>query len=435
MNEFLKLISPLKSKKILLDAIPKKKNNIETIKTANALGRILAINIMASQPLPEFLRSSMDGYAVSSRDTFGASENQPGYLSLVGEIMMGAIPKFSITSGTCALIHTGGMLPEGADAVIILEQTQLVNTHSRSDDPDFSRVKESGYQEVEIYKAVSSGENIIQVGEDIARNEIVIEAGTRLRSAEIGGCMALGVTKVQVISIPKVGILSCGDEVIPPENLTSPGKVRDINSYTMASLVHQFGGEPILYGIIPDDYQELRKTAAAALMDCDMVLITAGSSASSRDTTSQVISSLGKPGILVHGINIRPGKPTILAVCNGKPVMGLPGNPVSAVVIAQLFLLPVLECLMDVASAQIIPTILARLEVNLSSQAGREDWIPVRVTRLSESGDNLISTYKAEPIFAKSNLIFSLVKANGLLRIPSTVVGFPAGELVEVMLI
>jgi molybdopterin molybdotransferase len=435
MNEFLKLLSPLESKKIILDAIPKKKKQIEIIDTENSLGRILAINIQANHPLPEFPRSSMDGYAVNSQDTFGASETQPGYLSLVGEILMGIKPELNITRGTCALIHTGGMIPDGADAVVILEQTQLVDTHSLVEDLDISRMPGPGFPEVEIFKAVARGENIIQIGEDVATNEIVIQAGTRIRYAEIGGCMALGVTRLQVFSIPKVGILSCGDEIISPDNMTTPGKVRDINSYTMASLIHQFGGEPVLYGIIPDDFQKLSEVATSALLDCDMVLITAGSSASARDTTSRVISSLGKPGILVHGINIRPGKPTILAVCNGKPVMGLPGNPVSAIVIAQLFLLPVMESVMGVVPTKPTPTILARLEVNLSSQTGREDWIPVRVTKVSEAGNNGRVIYKAEPIFGKSNLIFSLVKADGLLRIPSAAVGFPAGELVEVMLI
>jgi molybdopterin molybdotransferase len=225
-----------------------------------------------------------------------------------------------------------------------------------------------------------------------------------------------------------VGILSSGDEVVPPETAIQPGQVRDINSYSLSALVEQAGGKAVRYGIIPDRLEALRDTASRALSECDMVVITAGSSASTRDLTSQAINQLGAPGVLVHGVNVRPGKPTILAVCQGKAVIGLPGNPVSALVIARLFVVPALHRLLGLQRNRPAPFVTARLGINLPSQAGREDWVPVRL--FEETGE-----YVAEPIFGKSNLIFSLARADGLVRIHTNATGVTAGEMVEVYLL
>ena len=226
---------------------------------------------------------------------------------------------------------------------------------------------------------------------------------------------------------PRLGILSTGDEVIHPKEQIQPGQVRDINSYTLSALVDQAGGVPVRYGIISDQADTLYSIAEKALGECDIVVITAGSSASVRDLTSQVIDRLGKPGVLVHGVNVRPGKPTILGVCDGKAVIGLPGNPVSALVIAWLFVVPLVEALLGVQQTQLTPSVLARLTVNLASQAGREDWAPVRL--ISENDG-----YLAEPVFGKSNLIFTLARADGLLRIPPDANGLNASEIVQVRL-
>lgn len=434
MPEFLQLSSPSEALEILVRSLPHPNLVYENIRTVDSRGRILGVNITAPHPLPEFPRSSVDGYAVHSRDTFGVTESQPGYLWMVGEVPMGLIPAFSLGKGTCALIHTGGMVPTGSDAVIMLENTQIIrDSHVLELDSD--NQKPSVISEVEITKAVAEGENIIQIGEDVAKDSLVLKAGTKIRPVEIGGCMALGFTTISVVVKPRIGLLSCGDEIIQPDMITNPGQVRDVNSYSLASLINESGGEPIFYGIIPDDLAMVKEVSKKALEECDVVVITAGSSASERDTTATAIASLGLPGVLVHGINIRPGKPTILAVCNGKPVIGLPGNPVSALVIGKLYLVPVIEYFFGLTCKQPTPTIRANLAVNLPSQIGREDWIPVKVLE-NDLYDNLSQLkYIALPVFGKSNLIFSLSKADGLVRIPVEVSGFPAGEIVEVMLI
>ena len=227
----------------------------------------------------------------------------------------------------------------------------------------------------------------------------------RLRPAEIGGLLGLGLLDVEVAVRPKVGILSSGDEVVPPQVVPAPGQVRDINSYTLSALVAEHGAEPQFYGIVPDRLQDLRVYLKKALAECDLVVITAGSSASTRDLTASVIQEIGAPGVLVHGVNVKPGKPTILAVCDGKAVIGLPGNTVSALVIAGIFVVPVIERLLGMTRDRPHSAISARLTTNLSSQAGREDWVPVRLVLTADG-------YLADPIFYKSNLIFSLSKAD-----------------------
>jgi molybdopterin molybdotransferase len=230
-----------------------------------------------------------------------------------------------------------------------------------------------------------------------------------------------------------VGLISSGDEVIPPDQTPQPGQVRDINSYSLAALVTQSGGVPVFYGIIGDSFETLQTTAARALTECDLVVITAGSSASTRDMTADVIATLGAPGVLVHGINTRPGKPTILGVCGGKAVIGLPGNPVSALVNGYLFVAPVIEKLLGIPAGRPKASVRAKLTVNLASQAGREDWQPVRLIQGAGGEDGV--GWLAQPVFGKSNLIFSLAAADGLVRVPPAATGLGAGEIVEVFLL
>jgi molybdopterin molybdotransferase len=302
------------------------------------------------------------------------------------------------------------MLPAGSDAVVMVEHTQNARLG-----------------ELEVLRAVAPGENVLKVGEDVTQGMQVIPAGTRLRPAEIGGLMALGFTRVRVARQPRVGILSSGDEVISPDRELGPGQVRDVNSYSLGALVQQAGGLPVRYGIFADRAEALRAGSSRALAECDIVIITAGSSASSRDLTAEVINSLGEPGVLVHGVDVRPGKPTILATCAGKPVIGLPGNPVSALVIASLFVVPVLQTSLGLRTARPTAQVSARLTTNLPSQAGREDWVPVRFLVTSQG-------HHAEPVFGKSNLIFTLARADGLVRIPPAATGLEAGQWVDVYL-
>ncbi len=417
MPEFLTLLPPDSARKKLLSELTPL--NLSTvIETSTALGRVTAEDILAPHPLPEFPRSTVDGYAVKARDTFGASDSQPGYLKLTGEVPMGAAPSFALRPGECALIHTGGMLPEGADAVVMLEYTQQVGG------------------EIEILRAVADGENLIRIGEDVAAGQVVLRRGTLLRPAEIGGLMALGITELRVVNKVSVGLISSGDEVIPAEQAPAPGQVRDINAHTLAALVQRSGGEAVDYGILPDDFSALQAAAQKALAECDVVVITAGSSASTRDMTAEVIASLGQPGVLVHGINTRPGKPTILGVCNGKAVIGLPGNPVSALVNGYLFVAPVIEKLFGLPPGRPKASIPARLTVNLASQAGREDWWPVRLlpSPTARGAGDEGEGWLAEPIFGKSNLIFTLAAADGLIKIHPDANGLNAGVVVDVFL-
>jgi molybdopterin molybdotransferase len=427
MPEFLTLLPPDEARALLLSHLSKSILDSELIHVPSSLGRVLAEDILAPQPLPDFERSTVDGYAVRAKDTHGASDSMPAYLSLIGEVPMGDAPGLEIGAGQCALIHTGGMLPNGSDAVVMLEYTQQVNRQGQLS---------SQTDEIELFRAVAEGENVIGVGEDVTQGQIVQRKGTVIRPAEIGGLMALGILQIQVMSKVRVGLISTGDEVIDPSQLPRSGQVRDVNSYTLAALVQRSGGIAKLYGIVSDQLDAVKDTAGRALSECDVVIITAGSSASTRDMTVDVIRALGEPGVLVHGINTRPGKPTILGMCAGKPVIGLPGNPVSALVNGYLFVVPVIEKLLRV-NPRPEPTVLAKLTVNLPSQAGREDWWPVKITRpqRNPTQSKNENEYDAHPIFGKSNLIFTLASADGLIRIHPDATGLSAGEMVEVYLL
>lgn len=409
MTEFLNLTPPDEALQRLLSLLPVNPA-AEEVPTHLALGRVTAAPVLAPHPLPEFRRSTVDGYAVRAADTYGASETLPAYLNLIGEVHMGQSANLRLDAAQCALIHTGGMLPEGADAVVMVEYTQAATAG-----------------EIEILRSVAVGENLIEMGEDVKLGQEVIPAGRRLRPAEIGGLMALGFTQVRVTRRPRVGILSSGDEVIPPGEHPLPGQVRDINSYTLAAVVEQVGGEAVHYGIIPDTHTAMLASAQQAFAACDVVVITAGSSVSVRDLTAQIIDELGQPGVLVHGVNIRPGKPTILGLCDGKAVIGLPGNPVSALVNVEMFVAPVVRSLLGEDLQRPKPAVSAELLVNLASESGREEWVPVRLLA-GEAG------WQADPVFGKSNLIFTLARADGLVRVNPDATGLSAGEIVEVIL-
>lgn len=410
MPEFLSLISPEAALSLLFSHLqPVLK--VENTATEQSLGKVTAEDIFSPHNLPEFRRSTVDGYALLARDSHGASESLPAYLKLAGEVLMGNVPEFDLLGKECALIHTGGMLPEGANAVVMLEDTQILDDG-----------------EIEIYRSVASGENVIEIGEDVPEGGMVITKGTRIRPAEIGGLLALGITNIKTISPPRFGIISSGDEVIPPGQKPKPGEVRDINSYTLGALIRELGAEVIHYGIIPDNRDDLRDIFQVGLQECDHIIVTAGSSASSRDLTADVMNELGDPGVLVHGVSIKPGKPTIFAIAGEKVMIGLPGNPVSALVIAYVLVKPIIQTYLGLENRMLSPSISAALTMNVPSQAGREDWIPVRLIE-GEKG-----VIQAEPIFGRSNLIFLLAKADGLVKIPSATTGLEAGAIVSVQL-
>ena len=382
----------------------------ETMRTADALDRILAADIHSPEAVPDFRKSTVDGYALRAADTFGASQSLPAFLQVNGELKMGEAPRLSVGAGEALLIHTGGMLPDGADAVVMVEHTQV-----------------AGAGEIEVLRPVAPGENVIQAGEDVAGGSLVMPRGKRLRPQDIGGLLAVGIDRIAVRRSPRVGILSCGDELLPPAADLSPGKVRDINAYTLSALAETHGARPIRFGIVSDDFADYQARARAGFAACDILLLSAGSSVSARDHTRDVIKGLGQPGILQHGLATKPGKPTIIALCDNKPVIGLPGNPVSALLVARQLLPPLIAR----HDGQAPPTprhISARLTQRVASVTGREDWLAVR---LEPDADGQLL---AKPIFGKSNLIFTLVASDGLLRVPLNTGGYDAGSLVKIVL-
>lgn len=382
---------------------------VERVSPGEALGRVLAEDIVSPADLPAFARSTMDGYAVRAADTYGATEALPAYLTVAGEVPMGRAPALRLRPGEAALVHTGGMLPPGADAVVMLEHTHPLDART-----------------IEVIRPVAAGENVIPPGEDVRRGQVLLRKGTWLRPQELGALAGTGVTAVAVARRPCVALLSTGDEVVPPEVEPAPGQIRDINSTTLAALTLEWGGLPLPRGIVPDDAEALAAAAHAALAEADMLVVSAGSSVSTRDMTASVLGSLGRPGVLVHGVAMHPGKPAILAVADGKPVFGLPGNPVSAMVAFDLFVAPALAWLMGAAERR-RPVVRARLAANVPSHPGEEDYVQVRLEQ--RAGETW-----AIPVFGKSNLITTMVRADGVLRVPLDSAGLYEGTMVEVAL-
>lgn len=409
MPEMFKVLPPAEALKVLCDQLPLDVRK-ETVATVDALDRVLVEKLTAPSSLPSFPRSTMDGYAVRAEDTFGATESLPAYLAVIGEVPMGRFFEGMVGPAQAAVVYTGGMIPPGTDAVVMVERTQKLDATN-----------------IEVLRAVAPGENVLTIGEDVKEGEPLFDVGHVFRPQDLGGLMALGITRMQVAAAPRVAIISTGDEVVPPEDTPGPGQVRDVNTYTITGLVAGSGGIPLRKGIIKDDYDSLLSAARTAMETADILVISAGSSVSTRDLTADVVNELGKPGVLVHGVAVRPGKPTILGICNGKPVIGLPGNPVSAMVVAGLFLTPLLWRMRGVANPPARRRETARLTHNVSSVPGREDYVQVRLVERE-------GQLWAEPVFGKSNLIYTLVKAEGMVCVPLDSNGLHKGEFVNVEL-
>ncbi|MBV8581870.1 MAG: molybdopterin molybdotransferase MoeA [Candidatus Eremiobacteraeota bacterium] len=386
---------------------------VETVPLADALGRVLADRITARETLPAFARSTMDGYAVRAADTHGASEQSPAYLRVVDDVPSAVVPQVEVGAREAIRIHTGAMLPPGADAVVMVEDT---NIHG---------------DEVEVLDAVASGESVLAVGEDVRAGTTALPAGRRLRAADLGGLAALGIGAVAVRAKPRVAVVSTGDEVVPVGATPGPAQVRDVNATTVAAVVQQAGGIAVPCGIVPDDAVTLEAALRAALGEADALVLSAGSSVSVQDLTARVVARLGAPGVLVHGIAIKPGKPTVLALCDGKPVVGLPGNPASALVVAWRIVRPLVRLL---AGEPVQPdglgderALSAVLDVPVPSRPGREDFVPCTLAR-AETGE-----LHATPVFGASNLIFTQVRADALIAVPLDRSGLGTGEHVRVI--
>jgi len=406
-TDLFEVVSPETALERLLESgLPEPR--VESVSLSAATGRTVPRAVRAPEPSPAFDRSLMDGFAVRASDTFGATEALPAALAVVGEVPMGAPPTRGIAPGEAMVIHTGGMLPDGSDAVVMVEHTEWIDDRA-----------------IDVMRPVAVRDAVIQRGDDVAEGAVVIPQGARLRSQDLGGLAALGVTRVSVAQSPIVGLIATGDEIVPPQHTPVPGEVRDVNSTTLSVEVERAGGAARTYGIVPDARSALETTARDALSECDVVIISAGSSVSARDHTAHVIETLGSPGILAHGLALKPGKPSIVALADGTPVFGLPGNPVSALVVFDLLVAPTLRRLQGAPAHSPAPPLRARLTRNVASTAGRMDFIPASLAE--RDGETW-----AEPIFGASNLIFTLVRADALVRIPADANGLPAGASVEI---
>ena len=382
----------------------------EEVSIFDSVGRILAEDVSAPENLPGFDRSTMDGFAIKASSSFGASEANPAYLNVKGAIGTGDRPGFSVGPGEAARIATGGMLPQGADAVVMVEHTDALDAAT-----------------IEVYKSVAPGGNVILAGEDFAKDERMLMRGTRIRPQEAGLLAAFGKTLVKAFKKPVVGIISTGDEIVGIEETPGIGKIRDMNTYTLHGQVLEAGGIPKPYGIVRDDYDSLYRVSKKALEETDMVLVSGGSSVGVRDFTVEVLENLPESSILVHGITISPGKPTILARCAGKPFWGLPGHVVSAMVVFSAVVRPFLEKIAGLSGeSRRNFRLKASLTRNISSAQGRVEY--VRVSLEQKDGRLL-----ASPVLGKSGLIRTMVKADGLVAVGMNTEGLEKGEEVEVI--
>ena len=382
----------------------------EQLHIDQALGRVLSENIHAPSDMPGFYRATMDGYAVRAKDTFGASPTLPALLEIKGEVKMGEVPKIKIEEGQAAKISTGGMIPEGADGVVMIEYCHIIDEKT-----------------IEVEKAISPLENVMLPDDDVRKGDLVLKKGRRLRAQDIGALAGLGIEYTKVFRKPKIAIISTGDEVIPINQQPKPGQVRDINRFTLSCLCRILGAEPIFLGICPDDFKFLKDSLENGLNIADSVWISGGSSVGVRDLTLKVFESINGFELLVHGIAVSPGKPTIIGRVGKKPVIGLPGQVSSAFIVAEVFMSKLIKVLSGETSEEIPLEIEALMTRNVESATGREDYIRVK---LIKQEDNLL----ADPIIGKSGLISPLVEADGLVRIDMNKEGVYKGEKVKVIL-
>ncbi|HEX2125632.1 MAG TPA: gephyrin-like molybdotransferase Glp [Thermoleophilaceae bacterium] len=386
---------------------PSRRTGIETVPLDEALGRIPAEPVLAPQPLPGFARATVDGFAVRAADTYGASEGLPSYLDLAGEARMGCPPEVELRPGTAVAIATGAPLPPGADAVLMVEHTQASL-------PDL----------IEVMRPVAPGDGMVRADEDAAPGAELAPAGRPLRSHDLGMLAAAGLTEVAVRARPRVTVVSTGDELVPAATAElEVGQVRDSTAPALAALVREAGGKPRHAGIVPDDPDALAATLREALPESDVLLVSAGSSVGARDETAAAIASLGEPGIWCHGLAFRPGKPTLLADCGGVPVIGLPGNPRSALVVFRVVGAPIVRLVGGCTEPPPEPSVRARLDRDLPSAAGRLDVVQARVRDGA-----------ATPLFGSSSLLSILTAADGYLVVPEPATGLAAGSAVEVTL-
>ncbi|MEW6108697.1 MAG: gephyrin-like molybdotransferase Glp [Nitrospirota bacterium] len=399
--------------KLIVEKLPAKLPKEMTVNIEDSIGMICSQDVISNEDLPHFPRSTVDGYAVKAKDTFGATEAVPCYLDLSEEILMGEEADFVLNKMEASRIPTGGMLPEGSNAVVMFEYVQPVDDKT-----------------IEVVKAVAPGENVIQPGEDVGRGEILIRKGRRLRPQDIGACAGTGVTGICVYEKIPVAVISTGDEIVPPKSSPGTGQVRDINSYVLSGMIHAAGCAPCIKGIFRDDYDIIRSVIESSMKEAAVIIVSGGTSVGTKDIIAGIIDDIGNPGVIFHGVSLKPGKPVIGGVIDGIPVFGLPGHPAAVSVCFEVFILPVLNILSGLRekfpqySRRIVK---AKLSKNISSPPGREEHIRVL---LEERDDGIW----AVPVLGKSGLITTLVRADGTVVIPLNRNGMEEGEVVDVRL-
>lgn len=404
--DFFNVVSVEEGKKMMLETFKEFNFELEEINILDSINRVLAEDILAYNNVPEFNRSTVDGYAVKSSDTHGASESIPSFLSLLGEVRMGENTDIKISSGEAIYVPTGGMIPDGADAVIMIEYAEKLDDST-----------------LMAYKPLSCGENTILKGDDIKKGEKVIEKGKKLTPQDIGALAALGISKIKVFKKPRFFIISTGDEIVDIDEKLTMGKVRDINGYALYSLIVKLGGEVVGRSIVKDDFELLRNSVEKALFLSDIVIISGGSSVGTRDYTSKVINSFNGKGVFIHGVSIKPGKPTIIGEGKGKPIIGLPGHPVSSIIVFKVFIEYFMKYMMNVKEN--INKTTAILDFNFPSSPGKETY--QMVNTIERNG----KTY-AVPSFGKSGMITLLSKSDGYIVLKPHEEGISKGDVREV---
>ncbi len=401
MAEFLKVLPYQQARQLVIDHIPE--SHIEYQPLQKCYQRVLADNITSPEDIPAFNRSTVDGYAVRAADTYGSTESMPGFLQLAGEVVMGREASIRIESGQCAWIPTGGMLPAECDAVVMVEYTEKL-----------------GEDTILISRPVGPGENVMQKGEDIGKGSRVLGSGVKLGPQQIGLLASLGIDRLPVIKPYRVGIISTGDEIIPVDQKPAYGQIRDVNSYAVGTAVEACGCLPHYYPIIKDDFSSLQQAVGAALQENDILILSGGSSVGVADYSLQVLLSFPEAKMLFHGIAIKPGKPTMAVRVGQQLIVGLPGHPVSALMVFNIICRPALQ-------KQVQPRIQARITNNVASQAGRDDFLPVQLLQDQEG-------LKARPLLGKSGLMSILAHSDGYIHIPYEKQGIRAMDVVQVNL-
>lgn len=408
---FRKLLTLKEAQTVLYQNFSPRPVGVERVPLLNAYGRICAGDVEASMDVPPFHRSIVDGYVVRAEDTFGAEEDKPVSLKVIGKAQVGQLTTLKVGSGTTVEIATGAPIPKGGDAVVMFENTIRKNNT------------------LKIYRAVAKGENVMKAGSDIRRGDILLQKNQTITPPLIGALAATGTTKITVFKRPKVAVISTGGEVQEPGKPLSLGKIYDINAHTLTAAVLECSCEPVYFGIAPDDFEDLKKTLRKALSSADAVVASGGVSVGPKDLMPKVLNDLGKPGVIICGIAIKPGKPTTIAVVERKPVFALPGHPTSALLIFHILVKPVLFAMAGGLKAPECMRVEAVAGERIFSARGRRTFVTVNLVQ------NKSGKIQAFPVVTgQSGAITTLAKADGFIEVDEQTQFVDVGEKVTVYL-